>query len=99
MKIINLQLQLYVWLLIDDPQNKCGNFFVEDGEQCDTGLNSNDTCCDDRCMFNTAMDAVCRFVCSVCAVCFVCAWADLGKNLGGQAIRIWNGYSLIICIT
>ena len=58
-----------LWFLIDAPQTKCGNFVVEEGEQCDAGLNRDDRCCDDQCMFRTDVEAVCRCVCVCVCVC------------------------------
>lgn len=67
MFLISLQIVVcyhFKWLLIDALPTKCGNFVLEDEEQCDAGINRNDKCCNDQCMLKPG--ANCRF--GVCIV-------------------------------
>ena len=45
-------------MLVDAQNTKCGNFLVEDGEECDAGHGRNDSCCDENCKLRPG--AMCR---------------------------------------
>jgi len=46
------------YFLVDAQRTKCGNFVVEDDEDCDAGHGRDDPCCDDNCKLR--LGAVCR---------------------------------------
>ena len=46
--------------LPDIQRTKCGNFILEEGEECDAGLSRNDPCCNDDCELRPG--AICRCV-------------------------------------
>jgi len=48
-------------VLVGVQNTKCGNFHVEDEEECDTGYGHTDPCCNYKCKLRHG--AMCRCVC------------------------------------
>ena len=59
--------------LVDAQSTKCGNFVVEDDEECDAGHGRDDPCCDDNCKLRP--EANCRWVVCVYVGACTCALA------------------------